>query len=110
MTAAERSSRATVLEKVLGTLNAIHGSSLPPGTWDQFEEAVAAILAALDDDEGHVVVNQKRQHIEKLDSRQQNVAGPSEDEPVKQPPRARSASDNLSRRIKEELDDDRGRR
>ena len=110
MTAAENPSRAKVLGKLLDTLHSIRGSSLLPSEWDQFEEAVAAISAALDDDEGLVIVGQKRQAIEKLDSRQQNVAGPIKDAPIKQPPRARSAGDNLTRRIKEKLDDDRGKR
>jgi hypothetical protein len=110
MTDADRSSRTNVLEKALETLEIISGSSLPPGQWEQFETAVAALSAALDaDDDG--VVRQWWLAIERLDPRQQNVAAESKDAPVKQPPRARSAGDNLTRRIKEKLaDDDRGKR
>jgi hypothetical protein len=88
------------LRKVLVALKSIHGSLLPPSQWERFEQAVAAIQAGIATDD-LAAVTQAQETIDGLDPRQQNVAGSGADKPVRQPPRARTASDNLSRTITE---------
>ena len=95
------------LEMVTDTLRASRDSRLPPARWDRIELAVAAILAAIE--RGEVaLIKQEREVIERLDVRQQHVAGPGRDAPVKQPERVRAAADDLTRRIEKlRADEDR---
>ncbi|MET0494057.1 MAG: hypothetical protein ABW000_13100 [Actinoplanes sp.] len=98
------------LEGVAKALRASRGSRLLPAGWEQFELAVATILAAIE--HGDVaVIKEQRKVIEHLDLRQQHVAGPGRDVPVEQPERVRAAADNLTRRIeKVRADEDREKR
>jgi hypothetical protein len=104
MTDAEKSRRARGLEKVLQVLEIAHDAILTPEKWDRFADAVAAVSVALDRGDLAAVIEQ-RMAVERLLTRQKNRSGPGDGPPVKQPPRLRTISDNLSRQVRDALDE-----
>jgi hypothetical protein len=87
-----------VFENAVIALKSILGAKLKPATWDEFDRAVHAMEAAVENGDLRVV-EQKRRTIEQLDPRQRARARLDESERVEQPSRSRTASDNLTRRL-----------
>jgi hypothetical protein len=99
MTTVDRTEALNILTEAAETLESVRESDMLQTGWEKFEDYVDRMQAALERDD-LAEVRALRRSIEELDHRQAAVAALDIERKVKQSERLRTASDNLSQRLK----------